>query len=171
MTDDRWPMTGSLRASRRLAGRKYHEYRMHIGWTRSKFEVTAEGKMFTSFRKLDVWNRAMQLVDEVYELAHKLPRSEQFVLQAQILRSAISVPSNIAEGAGRIHLGDYVHHLSISRGSLAELETQLEIAVRRRYITHDECQHTFASSIAVGQMLNKLIGSLEHSRKKVGSDR
>jgi four helix bundle protein len=116
--------------------------------------------MFASFRRLDVWNRAMQLVDEVYDLADALPSGENFVLKPQILRSAISVPSNIAEGSARLHVGEYIHHLSFSRGSLAELETQLEIAVRRKYIQSDDGQAAFASSTAVGQMLNRLIESL-----------
>ena len=116
--------------------------------------------MFTTFRELDVWKRAMQLVDEVYDLVVKFPRSEQFILRSQLLRSVISVPSNIAEGHARFHRGDYVHHLSIARGSLAELETQLEIAMRRKYLTQNELEAACASSTAVAQMLYRLIDAL-----------
>ena len=107
----------------------------------------------------------MQLVDEVYDLMPKFPRSEQFILIPQLLRSVISVPSNIAEGHARLHRGDYVHHLSIARGSLAELETQLEIALRRRYLTDSDLTASLASSTAVAQMLYRLIEALNTKHK------
>ena len=116
--------------------------------------------MFTTFRELDIWKRAMQLVDEVYDLVERLPRPEQFILLPQMLRSAISIPSNIAEGHARLHRGDYVHHLSIARGSLAELETQLEIGLRRGYFSEIALRAPLSSSTAVAQMLYRLLKSL-----------
>ena len=82
----------------------------------------------------------------------------------QILRSAISVPSNIAEGNARLHAGDYIHHAAIARGSLAELETQLEITVRRKYLQRNDVIPAFASTSAVGKVLNGLIESLKARR-------
>src|SRR5690349_16462149 len=79
---------------------------------------------------LQAWQDSMQLVEETYRLSSAFPDSERFGLTAQIRRSAISVPSNIAEGAARRSRKEYVHHLSIARGSLSELDTQHKIAVR-----------------------------------------
>ncbi|MCD9007389.1 four helix bundle protein [Luteimonas sp. XNQY3] len=80
--------------------------------------------------RLDVWQDAMQLVEAVYRATSSFPADERFGLIAQMRRAAISVPSNIAEGAARRSSSDYLRHLSFARGSLAELSTQLEIAHR-----------------------------------------
>jgi four helix bundle protein len=77
-----------------------------------------------SYRDLIVWQKAMQLSISVYELADKLPGSRRGI-GSQMKRAASSVASNIAEGHGRDHLGDYLHHLSFAKGSLTEVETQL----------------------------------------------
>jgi four helix bundle protein len=82
---------------------------------------------------LDVWQRAMTLVELVYACSAAFPDVERFGLTAQIRRSAVSVPSNIAEGAARRSTPDYLRFLSISRGSLSELDTQLQIAARLGY--------------------------------------
>ena len=73
-----------------------------------------------SYRDLLVWQKAMDLVEESYSVASQLPKTETFGLVSQIQRAAVSVPANIAEGHGRQHLGDYLHHLSIANGSLME---------------------------------------------------
>jgi four helix bundle protein len=85
------------------------------------------------YRDLLVWQRAMDLVVEVYRLSDTLPRDEKYGLVQQMRRPAASVPSNVAEGHGRDHLGDYLHHLSIANGSLMEMETQVMIAGRMGY--------------------------------------
>ncbi|HOG19082.1 MAG TPA: four helix bundle protein [Salinivirgaceae bacterium] len=90
--------------------------------------------MVLSFRDMDVWNNAMDLVDKVYSLTKLFPKDELFSLTSQIRRSAISVPSNIAEGFNRKNTKEYVQFCYISLGSLAELETQIEIAYRQKYI-------------------------------------
>jgi four helix bundle protein len=77
------------------------------------------------FMNLTVWQRAMELVRESYKVAAELPPAERYAMADQIRRSAISVPSNIAEGHSRIHVGEYLNHLSIASGSLAELQTLL----------------------------------------------
>ena len=87
-----------------------------------------------SFRELRVWQAAMILVEKVYMLTQDFPKQEMYGLTSQIRRAAVSIPSNIAEGHTREHLKEYLHHLSMAQASLAELETQLEIAVRLRYL-------------------------------------
>jgi four helix bundle protein len=86
-----------------------------------------------SFRDLRVWQLAMEVVELVYRLTRSFPRSEVYGLSSQIQRAAVSVPSKIAEGHTREHTKVYLQHLSIAQASLAELETQLEIAIRLKY--------------------------------------
>jgi four helix bundle protein len=82
----------------------------------------------TNFRDLIVWQKAIALAKTVYELTSQMPETERFGLTNQIRRAAVSVPSNIAEGNARQSRKDYIHFLTLVRGSLAELETQLIIA-------------------------------------------
>jgi len=84
--------------------------------------------MAHSFRDLVVWQRAMQMTVAVYRLTQEFPREELYGLTSQIRRSAVSAPSNIAEGHGRLNTGEYRQFLGIARGSNFELQTQLEIA-------------------------------------------
>jgi four helix bundle protein len=113
-----------------------------------------------SYRDLNVWKKSMNLVLEVYKLSRLFPREEQFGLTSQIRRAAVSIPSNIAEGHGRIHIADYLRFLSISRGSLMEVETHLEIAVRLDYLTRDQITEAREVSAEVGRILNGLIRAL-----------
>lgn len=84
-----------------------------------------------SFKDLIVWQKAIGLVDEVYKIANQLPKYEVYILVSQILRAAISIPSNIAEGHRRNSKAEFIHFLSIAIASAAELETQLVIAKRQ----------------------------------------
>lgn len=86
------------------------------------------------FRELRVWQAAMIPVEQVYRVTQDFPKQEAYGLTSQIRRAAVSIPSNIAEGHTREHLKEHLHHLSMAQASLAELETQLEIAVRLRYL-------------------------------------
>ncbi|CAD7376926.1 four helix bundle protein [Xanthomonas arboricola pv. juglandis] len=109
-----------------------------------------------------VWRDAMSLVEAIYRLSHDFPDSERFGLTAQMRRAAISVPSNIAEGAARRSTAEYLRYLSMARGSLAELDTQLQIAARLQFgspdtATLDLLNRTFAR-------LNALIRTLDESR-------
>ncbi|HET7604377.1 MAG TPA: four helix bundle protein [Gemmatimonadales bacterium] len=113
--------------------------------------------MIRSHRDLQIWQRAMELSAATYAVASSLPSYEIYGLAQQLRRSAVSIPSNIAEGHGRIHRGDYVHHLSVSRGSLAELETQLELAWRIHAASVEPAQ---GLADEVGRMLNTLISRL-----------
>ena len=88
-----------------------------------------------SHKDLKVWQESMDYVVEIYKLLEQFPDEEKFILTNQIKRAAISIPSNIAEGAGRESNQEFFRFLSISQGSLSELETQLEIAEKLKYIT------------------------------------
>ena len=121
-----------------------------------------------TYRDLDVWQRSVDLVLTAYALSKKLPSKERFGLTSQLQRAAVSIPANIAEGYGRIHRGDYVHHLSMARGSLAELETHVTVAVRPGFIERDEAMEVWNLSQEVGKMLNRLVQSLDHRKEIEG---
>lgn len=88
-----------------------------------------------SFRDLIAWQKSMDLVDAIYTLTRAFPRQEMFGLVSQMQRAAVSVPSNLAEGYARRRTGDYIRFVDVSRGSLAELQTQAIISKRQGYIT------------------------------------
>jgi len=88
-----------------------------------------------SFRELKVWQAAMELVEKIYQVTKEFPKEELYGLTSQVRRAAVSVPSNIAEGHTREHLKEYLHHISMAQASLAEVDTQLEIGKRLRYIS------------------------------------
>ena len=113
-----------------------------------------------TYRDLEVWQKAVDLVEAVYLLAKSFPAEERFGLTSQLQRAVISVPANIAEGYGRIHRGDYLHHLSVARGSLMEVETHLTIAVRLGFVAREQVLETWQLTQQVGKMLRKLIASL-----------
>ena len=116
--------------------------------------------MIKSYRDLKVWERAMDLVVGSYQLAKLLPRDELYGLISQIRRAAVSVPANIAEGHGRDHLGDYLHHLSVASGSLTELETHLLIAHRLAYVKMSDVTPLVLTA-EVGRMLAGLSRKLK----------
>jgi len=118
------------------------------------------------YRDLLVWRRSVDLVLEVYEATENFPRREVYGLAAQMRRAAVSVPSNIAEGHGRDHLGDYLHHLSIANGSLMEVETQVVIAKRRGYFGSDLERRLLDCSAEVGRMLAGLTRSLKRLHRR-----
>ena len=91
-----------------------------------------------SFRDLRVWQASMDLVQSVYRHTRCFPVVETYGLASQLRRASVSVPSNIAEGHAREHLAEYLHHLSIAQGSLAEVETQIEIAAGLGYMDDGE---------------------------------
>jgi len=91
-----------------------------------------------SYRDLRVWQLGMDLVEQVYCLTRKFPKTEQYGLMSQMQRAAVSIPSNIAEGHTREYTKKYLRHLSFSQSSLAELETQLEIASRLNYLSREQ---------------------------------
>ena len=109
-----------------------------------------------SFRDLLVWQRAIELVEEVYKLVRLLPKEELYALSNQMRRSAVSIPSNIAEGQQRKTTKEFLNFLSIAKGSNAELQTQLIICERLHYFTKEQIQPCMLLSEEVSKMLTKL---------------
>ena len=103
----------------------------------------------------------MTLVEEIYAVSNRFPADERFGLMTQIRKAAVSVPSNIGEGARRKRRKAYLHHLDISLGSQAEVEVQLEVASRLKYCDETEYKRINQRVERVGRMLNGLIASLQ----------
>jgi four helix bundle protein len=114
----------------------------------------------SSFRDLRVWQAGMELVEQVYLLTQSFPKQEVYGLTSQIQRAAVSIPSNIAEGHTREHSKEFLHHLSIAQASLAELETQLEIATRLKYILPEQFEQILQRTVSLGKQLYALRNSL-----------
>lgn len=112
-----------------------------------------------SYKELLVWQKSMILVTEIYELTKTLPEDERFGLTSQMRRCSVSIPSNIAEGWGRLSRKNYIQFLRVSRGSLYELETQLLITKELNYINDSESVENLI--IEISKMLNSLIKKLE----------
>lgn len=111
----------------------------------------------SDYKKLKVWQKAMDLTEEVYRLARLLPREETYALSDQLRRAVVSVPSNIAEGHGRGSDKEFVKFLTIARGSLFEVETQLHICNRLSLIPTEMTQLAHSMIAEIGKMLNALI--------------
>ncbi|KUG11655.1 four helix bundle protein [Elizabethkingia miricola] len=111
-----------------------------------------------SHKDLKVWQESMDLVTDIYELVQNFPAEEKYNITSQIKRSAVSIPSNIAEGAGRKSNLEFIQFLNIASGSLSELETQLEIAIRLKFITENE--ELFKKIIFIRIMITNLKKSL-----------
>ena len=122
-----------------------------------------------SFRDLRVWQAGIELVQIVYELTSKFPRSEIYGLASQMQRAAVSVPSNIAEGHTRESTREYLQHLSIAQASLAELETQLEIAKLLNYISEAEMLRVVEKISSLGRQLFALRNALMNPKARAGS--
>lgn len=123
-------------------------------------ETRAEGGKIRSHRDLLVWQKAMDLVDSVYDLTESFPAREGFGLTSQITRAAVSVPANIAEGQARSTARDFANFLAIARGSLMEIETLLTVAVRRRFVSDQDTAPAFKQITEVSKMLTSLRGKL-----------
>ena len=119
--------------------------------------------MVQSFRDLIVWQRSIQLTVAIYRLTQKFPREEVYGLTSQIRRSAISVPSNIAEGQGRLSTGEFRQFLGIARGSNSELQTQLEIARVLGIGDSKLIDEAESLSHEVGKMIFALLESLPNT--------
>ena len=114
------------------------------------------------YKELIVWQKAMDLTVEVYRLTKTMPKDELYGLTNQLRRTAVSIPSNIAEGNGRASTGDYVRFLIISRGSTAEVETQLLICVRLDYFTQEDIEPALKLCDETGRMLTSMIKKLRN---------
>ncbi len=115
---------------------------------------------YTSYRDLEVWQKAMDLVVECYHITKDFPKREIYGLTSQLQRAAISIPSNIAEGRERQHTKEFIQHISIAYASLAELETHIQIAERLDYLTNNKAKQLLVRTSELGKMLNGLRKSL-----------
>jgi four helix bundle protein len=114
-----------------------------------------------TYRDLDVWKQAMELVEESYKLTGSFPRSELFGLTSQIRRAAVSIPGNVAEGQCRRETKPYRHHVSIAIGSHGELETYFELSVRLGLLSRAECTRMMMRCDSVGRLLSGLHRALK----------
>lgn len=109
------------------------------------------------YTELEVWLETRRLANLAYELTKKFPKDELFGLTNQIRRSAVSIPSNIAEGCGRKSSKDTLHFLHISRGSLYEIETQLYIAIDQNYIEKEDFEEIINKIILCKKLISGFI--------------
>jgi four helix bundle protein len=116
--------------------------------------------MGKSYKDLLVWQKAMVLVTNTYQATGRFPKAELFGLTSQARRAAVSIPSNVAEGQARLSEREFRHFLSNARGSLMELETQLQIAENLGYLGREEMTQLMQSCAELGRMLNGLITSI-----------
>lgn len=119
--------------------------------------------MARHYKELVVWQRAMDLVTEVYRVTESFPKHERFGLISQVRRAAVSVPSNIAEGQGRVSVGEFKQFLGHARGSLFEVETQALIARNLEMVSENAIQRLCELVDEVGRLINGLIRSLDTS--------
>jgi four helix bundle protein len=117
-----------------------------------------------SHKDLDVWNKGIDLVTMIYNITRRFPKDELYSLTNQIRRAAISIPSNIAEGAARNSTKEFIHFLFISLGSVAELETQIYLSVKLNYIESSASSTIQGELIKLRQMLLGLIHYLENKK-------
>lgn len=120
--------------------------------------------MLESYQQLTVWQKSIELVVEIYKLTESFPKTEVFGLTSQIKRSAISIPSNIAEDYSRKHRQEYIQFARISYGSGAELETQLLIAKKLNFVDANKFEKSDILLNEIMKMLNKLIASLNSTK-------
>lgn len=113
-----------------------------------------------NYRELIAWQRAMDLVEEVYKATKEFPREEIYALTGQLRRAAVSIPSNVAEGQGRRSRNEFLHFLSIAYGSLREVETQILISHRLQYLTEAKTERLMDMAGEVGRLTNGLMASL-----------
>lgn len=120
-----------------------------------------------SYQDLEVWQKAMDLVEDCYRVTREFPNNETYGLSSQLQRSAVSIPANIAEGRERGRTGEFLHHLSIACGSLAELETHILVARRLNYVSEERLRQLADRMAEIGRMLNGLRSSLEHKPRSL----
>jgi four helix bundle protein len=123
-----------------------------------------------SHRELIVWQRAIELIEEVYQVTERLPGKEMYGIIAQMRKAAVSIAANIAEGHGRRATRDYARFVSIANGSLREVQTYAEICVRLRYLSGAQLTRTIDLGEQVGKMLTKLREALLRSGARSEGD-
>lgn len=139
---------------------------VHSDGLRTMEEEAAEYGRILNFTDLRVWQGAMDLAEKVYRLTWLFPSHEQYGLSSQLQRSAVSVPSNVAEGHARNQTGDFLRFLAIARGSAAEMKTQLLLAQRLDYVDTATATKILADTAHVLRQLTALRTSIErHNRR------
>lgn len=117
-------------------------------------------------RDLHVWQHAVVLVEHIYKVTNFFPNHEVYGLTGQLRRAAVSIASNIAEGHAKASSKEYLRHISISMGSVAEVDTQIEIAARLGYLSQDDCNLLYKQVNEVGKMLRGVQNSMR--RRAIG---
>lgn len=107
------------------------------------------------FRKYEIWQKGVDIADKIYDICDKFPKFEIYALGDQLRRASVSIASNIAEGASRTSSAEFAHYLEISIGSAFEVETQLQIAKRRKYVTDE--------------VYNEIVGELQLEEKQINT--
>jgi four helix bundle protein len=123
-----------------------------------------------SYRDLEVWKKAMDLIVECYKMTERFPNKETFGLSSQLQRAAVSIAANISEGHSRQYTKEFLQSLSISYGSLAELETHIIIAERLKYTDASQSMKLLEKTAEIGRMLNGLRRSLKTKQNEVQND-
>lgn len=123
--------------------------------------------MNRAHKKLDVWQESVNFATHIYQITEMFPRSETYGLSSQMRRAAVSIPSNIAEGAARASPKEFAKFLNIAGGSVSELDTQLEIAYNLKYINLEQRREIDLKMESISSKLGGLICSI---RKKLGTD-
>ena len=123
--------------------------------------------MISNHKDLEVWQLSMDFTEAIYRLVQAFPKEERYGLSDQLRRAVVAIPSNIAEGNGRGSKKDYAHFLCIARGSLNEVNTQLEIAERLGFVTISP--ELSAQSVSIAKMLNALIRALGNGDSGLGN--
>jgi four helix bundle protein len=121
------------------------------------------------YQDLIVWQKAMELSKAIYQVTKSFPDDERFGLTSQLRRASVSVPSNIAEGQGRLTPGEFKQFLGTARGSVFEVETQIQLAADFGYVAQSEANRVIDQTSEVSRMLNGLIRSLQTDNRKPGT--
>ena len=113
------------------------------------------------FRKYEIWQKGIDIADKIYDICNKFPKYEIYALGDQLRRAAVSIPSNIAEGASRTSSAEFAHYLEISIGSTFEVETQLQIAKKRKYLSDEVFNEIVSELQSEEKQINTFISKLK----------
>lgn len=124
-----------------------------------------------NYRELHVWKKGMDLAETVFRQTELFPKSQLYVLTTQMQRCALSIPSNIAEGRGRNSESEFSYFLNVARGSVCELQTQIELATRLNFLPEEDAKHLSVQCDEVLRMLHGLRATLKPETKKAVSSK
>ena len=113
-----------------------------------------------SYEDLIAWQKSMDFAEQIYRITSNFPNTEKFGLIAQLRRAAVSIPSNLAEGQGRLTTGEFKQFIGHARGSLYEVQTQLRISARLGFIEGKACDRLLESSFEIGRIMHGLMAAL-----------